>query len=220
MNIVKFAFNSLQENTYLLWDESKECAIVDAGNASEREHKMLSDFIAQQGLKPVLAINTHGHFDHLLGVAYLKQTYGVKFALSSADEAVAAQTESYCAMFNIECSGVPTIDVDLATLSEIKFGNTTLRIIPTPGHTPGGVVLHHVESASLFTGDTLFRESIGRSDLLGGDYSALMNSILKSIVPLGDEVTIYPGHGEKSTIGHESLYNPFVVEALNGEVNY
>ena len=112
-----------------------------------------------------------------------------------------------------------TVDIDLATTDEVRFGNTTLRVIPTPGHTSGCVSLYHEESKSLFTGDTLFRESIGRTDLPGGDYPTIMNSIVKQILPLGDVVTIYPGHGDTSTIGHESLYNPFVVEVLNNEVN-
>ena len=220
MNIVKFAFNPLQENTYILWDQTKECAIIDAGNASAREDRVLADFIAENGLTPVLAINTHGHFDHLLGVAFLQNTYGVKFAMSKADASIAEQMMSHCAMFGLDATEVLTIDIDLATATEIGFGETTLRVIPTPGHTPGGVSLLHTESGALFTGDTLFRECIGRTDLTGGDYNALMNSILTRIIPLGDEITIYSGHGDKSTIGHESLYNPFVVEAINNEVNY
>ncbi|MEG1405169.1 MAG: MBL fold metallo-hydrolase, partial [Alistipes sp.] len=96
----------------------------------------------------------------------------------------------------------------------------TLTVIPTPGHTPGHVSLYDAASKSLFTGDTLFRESIGRTDLPGGDYSWIMRSILDKIIPLGDEVRIYPGHGPESTIGHETLNNPFIVEVLNNEVNY
>ena len=123
-------------------------------------------------------------------------------------------------MFGLEVGELPTaVDIDLATTEELHFGNTTLRVIPTPGHTPGCVSLYHEESKSLFTGDTLFRESIGRTDLPGGDYPTIMNSIVKQILPLGDEVVIYPGHGDKSNIGHESLYNPFVVEVLNNEIN-
>ena len=122
-------------------------------------------------------------------------------------------------MYGLKCNPVPEIDIDLDTLDSLKFGTTELRVIKTPGHTPGHVSLYHEASKSLFTGDTLFRESIGRTDLPGGDYNALMNSILTRIIPLGDEITIYSGHGDKSTIGHESLYNPFVVEVLNNEVN-
>lgn len=220
MKIIKFVFNPIQENTYVIWDETGECAIVDAGNASAREDAALTDFIAAQGLKPVVAVNTHGHFDHTMGVRYVKETFGVPFAASSADGFLIEHDRESGAMFGVQVGEMPAIDTDLSKTDEIAFGNTKLKVIKTPGHTPGGVVLFEPESKSLFTGDTLFRESIGRTDLPGGDYGALMNSIIENIIPLGDEVAIYPGHGEKSTIGHESLYNPFVVEVLNGEVRY
>ena len=221
MNVVKFVFNPIQENTYVVWDDTKECIVVDAGNLSAREDKVLAEFVEEQGLKPVMAVNTHCHFDHILGVEFVRSTYGAKFAASSADNGIMLGSREHCGMFGLEVGEMPTsVDIDLASTEEIHFGNTTLRVIPTPGHTPGCVSLYHEGSKSLFTGDTLFRESIGRTDLPGGDYPTIMRSILKQILPLGDEVTIYPGHGDKSTIGHESLYNPFVVEVLNGEVNF
>ena len=114
----------------------------------------------------------------------------------------------------------PNIDIDLDKMEEIAFGATKLRVIKTPGHAPGHVSLYNEEQKVLFTGDTLFRESIGRTDLPGGDYSWIMTSILEQLVPLGDDVEFYPGHGDKSTIGHETLYNPFVTEVLNNEINY
>ncbi len=221
MNIKTFVFNPIQENTYVLWDDTKECVVVDAGNLSAREDRMLAEFIEEQGLKPVLAVNTHCHFDHILGVEFVRETYGVKFAALSADLAILKSGSASGAMFGMELGALPeTIDIDLAAVGEVRFGNTVLRVILTPGHTPGCVSLLHEESKTLFTGDTLFRESIGRTDLPGGDYPTIIRSILGNILPLGDEVIIYPGHGEKSTIGHESLYNPFVVEALNGEINF
>lgn len=221
MNIVKFIFNPIQENTYLLWDESLECIIIDAGNASAAEDSRLTEFIAEHNLKPVMAVNTHGHFDHIMGINYLKQNFGVQFALSSKDEYLRASAQQSCAMFGIAATvEVPQIDIDLDAVDSIKFGNTELKVIKTPGHTPGGIVLFEPQSNHLFTGDTLFRESIGRTDLPGGEYGTIIRSILNNIIPLGDEIVVYPGHGEKTTIGHESLYNPFVVEAINGEVNY
>ena len=221
MNVVKFVFNPIQENTYVVWDETKECIIIDAGNMSAREDRVLADFIEEQGLKPVLAVNTHCHFDHILGVEFLKMTYGVKFALSSKDEYLRASAQQSCAMFGIAAVvDVPQIDIDLDTIDTISFGETELKVIKTPGHTPGGVCLYHEQSSQLFSGDTLFRESIGRTDLPGGEYGTIIRSILNNIIPLGDEVTVYPGHSDKTTIGHESLYNPFVAEAINGEINY
>ena len=220
MKIHRFIFNPLQENTYIVWDESCECAVIDAGNLSAREDRALSDFIEAQGLKPVLAVNTHGHFDHLAGVSYLCNTYGIPFALSSKDAFLLEAAPQTARMYGVQVGETPAkTDIDLDGLGEITFGRTTLRIIPTPGHTPGHVSLFEPESKSLFTGDTLFRESIGRTDLPGGDYSWIMRSILENLLPLGDEVRIFAGHGEETTSGHESLYNPFVVEVLNNEVN-
>ena len=220
MNIAKLVFNPIMENTYIVWDDTKECIIIDAGNFSAREDAQLTDFISERGLKPVMAVNTHGHFDHAMGVGYLKETYGVKFACSSKDQFLVDSAQQSGAMFGVKCAPVPAIDIDLDKMDEIAFGATKLRVIKTPGHTPGHVSLYNEEQKVLFTGDTLFRESIGRTDLPGGDYSWIMTSILEQLVPLGDDVEFYPGHGDKSTIGHETLYSPFVTEVLNNEINY
>ena len=214
-------FNPIQENTYVVWDESGEAVVIDAGNMGERENEALAKFIADNGLKPVLALNTHGHFDHLLGVNFLRERYGVKLALSSKDEFLLKNASVSAELFGIRADSLPeSIDIDLEGEEMVKFGNTELRIISVPGHTPGHVAFYEPESKVLFTGDTLFRECIGRTDLPGGDYSWIMRSIIENLLPLGDDVKIYPGHGDESDLGHESMYNPFVVEVLNNEVNY
>lgn len=220
MKIACLTFNPIQENTYLLWDDTSECVVIDAGNSSPREDAALDDFIARHGLKPVLAANTHGHFDHTLGVEHLKQRYGIPFALSSKDRFLVDNAATSGSVFGVRIGAMPSTDIDLEQQQEIRFGQTLLQILRTPGHTPGHVAFYEPESKSLFTGDTLFRESIGRTDLPGGDYSWIMRSILDVIVPLGEEVRVYPGHGPETTIGHELLYNPFIVEVLNEEVNY
>ena len=220
MKIACLTFNPIQENTYLLWDDTSECVVIDAGNSSPREDAALDDFIARHGLKPVLAANTHGHFDHTLGVEHLKQRYGIPFALSSKDRFLVDNAATSGSVFGVRIGAMPSTDIDLEQQQEIRFGQTLLQILHTPGHTPGHVAFYEPESKSLFTGDTLFRESIGRTDLPGGDYSWIMRSILDVIVPLGEEVHVYPGHGPETTIGHELLYNPFIVEVLNEEVNY
>ena len=221
MKIARLVFNPIQENTYIVWDDTLEAAIIDAGNMGERENEILDKFITERGLKPIVAINTHGHFDHLLGVNHLVERYDVKFALARKDEFLLKTASVSAELFGVRAGDLPeTIDIDLDSEKKIKFGQTELEIISTPGHTPGHVALYEPEAKVLFTGDTLFRESIGRTDLPGGDYSWIMRSIIDNILPLGDEVKIYPGHGEDSTIGHESMYNPFVVEVLNNEVNY
>ena len=221
MKIARLIFNPIQENTYIIWDDTLEAAVIDAGNMNERENEALAKFIADNGLKPKYALNTHGHFDHLLGVDFLREKYGAQLAMSSKDEFLLKGASVSAELFGVKADALPeAIDIDLEGKESIKFGNTELKIIPTPGHTPGHVAFFEPESKVLFTGDTLFRESIGRTDLPGGDYSWIMRSIIENILPLGDDVKIYPGHGETSDIGHESMYNPFVVEVINNEVNY
>ena len=220
LKIACLPFNPIQENTYVLWDETNECVVIDAGNSSPREDAALDNFIAEHGLKPVLAATARGHFDHTLGVEHLKQRYGIPFALSSKDAFLLENAATSGSIFGVKVGAMPTVERDLDGEQEIRFGKTTLRVLRTPGHTPGHVAFFDEGSKSLFTGDTLFRESIGRTDLPGGDYSWIMRSILDTLLPLGDEVHVYPGHGPESTIGHEVLYNPFIVEVLNQEVNY
>ena len=221
MKIARLIFNPLQENTYVVWDESLEAVVIDAGNMSERENDTLEQFLSERGLTPVYALNTHGHFDHLMGVEFLRQRYGAKFAVSSKDKFLVENAAQSAELFGIRAGDMPEkIDVDLEGMQSISFGQSELQIISTPGHTPGHVAFYEPNAKILFTGDTLFRESIGRTDLPGGDYSWIMKSILEKIMPLGDEVKVYPGHGETTDIGHESMYNPFVVEVMNQEVNY
>ena len=221
MKIARLIFNPIQENTYVVWDETLEAAVIDAGNMGERENEILAKFISDNGLKPVLALNTHGHFDHLLGVNFLREKYGAKLAMSSKDDFLLKNASVSAELFGVRAGDLPeAIDIDLEGQESISFGATTLKIISVPGHTPGHVAFYEPQSKVLFTGDTLFRDSIGRTDLPGGDYSWIMRSIIDNILPLGDEVKIYPGHGDVSDLGHESMYNPFVVEVLNNEVNY
>ena len=220
MNIATLVFNQIQENTYVVWDDTKECVVIDAGNCNPKEDAALKNFIDERGLKPVAAVNTHGHFDHTMGVEFLRREYGVPFYLSSKDRFLLDTAQVSGSIFGVKVPAMPGIDGDLEQMKEFRFGDTLLVVIPTPGHTPGHVALYEPCTKNLFTGDTLFRESIGRTDLPGGDYSWIMRSIIERILPLGDETTVWPGHGEKTTLGHESLYNPFVVEVLNDEVKY
>ena len=219
MTVKIIVSNPFQENTIVLSDESGECIIVDAGGYTPQENRALSDYIAANGLKPVLAVNTHGHVDHMLGVNYVKETYGIPFAIDGRDAFLIESAPTHGAIYGFKVDSVPHIDIDLQGQKEIHFGNTTLSIIETPGHTPGHICLYNPKEKILITGDTLFKESIGRTDLPGGDYSWIMRSILDKLIPLGDDVHFCPGHGQDSTIGHETLYNPFVTEVLGGEVN-
>mgnify|MGYP000009580130 FL=1 len=218
MKIARLTFNPFQENTYVLWDETGEAVVVDAGNYTPKETEALRGFIEEKGLRPVLAVNTHGHVDHMLGVERVKELYGVPFALHPDDGFLIESAAVHGAMYGFRVEAVPTVERSLADGDEVAFGNTRLRVIHTPGHTPGHVCLYLPQEKILLTGDTLFRESIGRTDLPGGDYGWIMKSIIYRILPLGEEVTIYPGHGGESTLGHEMLYNPFITEVMEGDV--
>lgn len=218
MNIAQLTFNPFQENTYLLWDETGEAVIVDAGNYTERETEQLLRFVEEKGLRPVLAVNTHGHVDHMLGVERVKQAYGIPFALHAEDRFLIESAPTHGAMYGFKVDAVPEVNRELVDGDEVRFGNTVLRVIHTPGHTPGHVCLYEPENKVLLTGDTIFRESIGRTDLPGGNYGWIMQSIIDRILPLGEEVAFYPGHGPSSTLGHEMHYNPFITEVMEGEV--
>lgn len=218
MNIAQLTFNPFQENTYVVWDETGEAVVIDAGNYGPRETEALFNFIEQKGIRPVMALNTHGHVDHILGVQALKERCAVPFALHSQDRFLVESAPTHGALYGFQVDAVPDVDRDLADGEEVAFGHTRLRVIHTPGHTPGHVALYQPDEKILFTGDTLFKESIGRTDLPGGDYGWIMKSIIDRIMPLGEEVAIYPGHGPKSTLGHEMLYNPFITEVMEGQV--
>ena len=129
MKIACLQFNPIQENTYVVWDDTNECIVIDAGNSSPREDAALDDFIARHGLKPVLAANTHGHFDHTMGVEHLKQRYGIPFALSSKDRFLLENAAVSGSVFGVKIGAMPAVDLDLETMTELRIGKTTLRLV-------------------------------------------------------------------------------------------
>ena len=155
MEIKRVVFNPFRENTYLVWDATNEAIVVDAGNMSDAENAMFKELIASLGVKPVMAVNTHGHFDHTQGVKWLKEEYGVEFACSSKDKFL-IDASSGGVVYGLKCNEVPEIDVDLDSVDSVKFGDTELRIIKTPGHTPG-----HVKVSLMLTDRFIF--SSGKS---------------------------------------------------------
>ena len=207
MKIACLTFNPIQENTYVVWDDTKECAVIDAGNSTPKEDAALDGFLAEHGLKPVLAVNTHGHFDHVLGVEHLRKTYGIPFALSGKDKFLLDNAAPGSSIFGVKVGAMPSIDLDLDTTDEVRFGHTALKIIPTPGHTPGSVCL--LCENVLFSGDTLFAGSYGRTDFLGGS-SRDMAASLKRLSMLPPETRVLPGHGPSSTIKEELRTNPYL----------
>ena len=215
MKIACLQFNPIQENTYVVWDDTLEAVVIDAGNSNPREDAALDNFIAEHGLRPVLAANTHGHFDHTLGVAHLKKRYGIPFAMSLKDAFLLDNASTSGSIFGVPVGEMPSVDTDLDTTPEIRFGHTVLRVLRTPGHTPGGVVLLCGEY--LFCGDTLFAGSIGRTDLEGGSSAQMAESLRKlAKLPIPRGTQVLPGHGEVSTFGDELDNNYFIRSAVRG----
>ena len=213
MKIACLQFNPIQENTYVVWDDTLEAVVIDAGNSNPREDAALDNFIAEHGLRPVLAANTHGHFDHTLGVAHLKKRYGIPFAMSLKDAFLLDNASTSGSIFGVPVGEMPSVDTDLDTTPEIRFGHTVLRVLRTPGHTPGGVVLLCGEY--LFCGDTLFAGSIGRTDLEGGSSAQMAESLRKlAKLPIPRGTQVLPGHGDFSTFGQEAATNFYIKNAL------
>ena len=210
IQIHSFTFNPFQENTYVLSDETKECVVIDPGCYSEEEKKDLSGFIAAKGLKPVKLLLTHAHIDHVLGNNYLCGKYNLKIEMNAIEKELLKSAELYGEMWGIKVEPSPAPEVFLAEGDEVKFGNSTLQIIFTPGHSPGSICFYNPEGKFIIAGDVLFHGSIGRTDLPGGDYDTLIRSITEKVFPLGDEYKVYPGHGPSTAIGHEKKFNPFV----------
>ncbi len=205
-----FYFNELRECTYVLSDDSKECIIVDCGCGTENEFRRLEKYIAENELKPVMMVNTHGHFDHAMGNSWLATTYNIPSYIHAADEALLAQTAAIAANFGYKVDNPPKPSFYLEDQQVLTFGRSELQVLHTPGHSKGCVCLYSSENNFILTGDTLFQGCIGRTDLPGGDYDEIMDSLFKKILTLPDDTVVHPGHGPASTIGDEKLTNPFI----------
>ena len=212
LNIKTFCFNLLQENTYVVSDDSRECVIIDCGAYYDAERDALVNYINDNGLEPVHLLATHGHFDHNFGINTVYETWGLKPELSADDEwLITNLSGQFDAMAGIKLRwAYPEPGHFFAQGEAISFGTHKLQILPTPGHTPGGVTFYCEEEKVAFTGDTLFRMSIGRTDFERGSYEDILNSLNKVIAQLPAETTVYPGHGPKTTISDELSYNPYM----------
>lgn len=211
MEVKALTFNDFAENTYILWDESKECAIVDPGCSNVTEEKRLVDFIGSHGLKPVLLINTHAHIDHVFGIDFVNQKWGLKLHIHRGEQPMLDMLPQISKMYGLN---IGSIEAPIEYIDEgdtVSFGRTTLDLLLTPGHSPASVCFLHRGSKQLIAGDVLFQGSIGRTDLPGGDYDTLIASITDKLFPLGDDVIVYPGHGPATTIEVERKSNPFLI---------
>lgn len=211
MKIQKFEFNPFPVNTYILYDETSECVIIDAGMLFDEEKAMIDDFINSNNLKINCLINTHLHFDHVLGVSYLQNKYGVQFAANEADLFLLDRLQDQATMFGMSFSDkTPTLDKNLEENDTVTFGNATLQVLHVPGHSPGSLIFYSADESCLFAGDVLFDGSIGRTDLPGGNYEELIHGIKSKLLTLPPNTTVYSGHGSETTIGNEKRTNPFL----------
>jgi hydroxyacylglutathione hydrolase len=206
-----FTFGPFQENTYLLWDETLECLIIDPGNSTASEHKALSDFISEKKLKPVRLILTHAHIDHINGNKYVLDTYGLLPEVHKDDVFFIERHAATGAMYGLLVDPSPMAETFIAEGDVITFGNSKLDVIHTPGHAPGHVTFYNQEQGFMISGDVLFYGSIGRTDLPMGNFETLIDSIKTKLFPLGDDMKVYSGHGPSTTIGFERMNNPFLV---------
>jgi len=212
MKIKMFTFSSWSENTYVLYDETNECIILDPGCSTEAERQTLVDFLDTTGLTPVKLVNTHCHIDHVLGNKFVSEKYNLDLVSHKGEQVVLDNMVNIAAMYGTPYEKSPDIKVFLDEGDYLSFGQTNLEVYFTPGHSPASISFFHRESKQLIAGDVLFRGSIGRTDLPGGDYATLIKNIKTKFFPLGDDVVVYSGHGPSTTIGEERRTNPFLIE--------
>jgi hydroxyacylglutathione hydrolase len=215
LTIQVFVFNPFQENTYVLYDDTKEAVVIDPGCYEEEEKLELEEFIEEHRLKVVMLLNTHGHIDHVLGNSFIKERFKVKLYIHRRDEPVLKAVSAYSSNYGFHLYQEAAVDDYLDEGHTISFGNQQFKILFVPGHSPGHVAFYNEKEKVVIGGDVLFQNSIGRTDLPGGNFDSLIQSIHEKLFTLPDDVTVYPGHGPKTSIGYEKISNPFCALTSN-----
>lgn len=210
ISIHSFTFSPIQENTYVLYDESGECVIIDPGCYDEQERAQLVAFIESQKLRPVRLLNTHCHLDHIFGNGFVSSKYSLKPEFNKKDQMVFDAFAATCGLYGLNCDPSPPAGNYLDEGDLVKFGSSTLEIVFTPGHSPGSITFYNKAEKFMIAGDVLFYGSIGRTDLPGGNFETLIDSIKTKLFPLGDDFKVYSGHGPMTNIGFEKKNNPFL----------
>ena len=210
IKIEKFVVNPLGENSYLLYDETGECIFIDPGFYYVEEFEEIRGFINSNDLTPVRIVNTHCHFDHIMGVEILRNEYGIPFSAHEKDAFWVEKVVEQGKMFGFEINKVSPVDSFLNENEKVVFGKSELQVIHVPGHSPGHVCLYNNEANVLIAGDVLFYGSIGRTDLPGGNYEELISNIQTKLLVLPENTVVYSGHGPKTSIGFEKRSNPFL----------
>ena len=212
MNIKVFEFNPIAVNTYVLYDETGECVIIDAACFFPNEQQELLSFISDNKLVVKHLLNTHLHFDHVFGVNFMEEQFDVKMKAHKADEFLLASMQQQMAMFGFPANGkyIPTMGEYIDENDIIEFGNQKLSIMSVPGHSPGSIVFYNKKENLVISGDVLFNGSIGRTDLPQGDHNLLIDGIKTKLLVLPEDTVVYPGHGPSTTIKGEKQMNPFL----------
>ena len=211
MKIKSFTFNPFQENTFVVYDDTKECVIIDPGCYTDKERDELRRFITSEGLKPVKLINTHCHIDHVLGNKFVSELWDLELYMNKEDLSLLENAGNIGKMYGMEdYEGSPYPKHFLAQDDTLTFGESSFKILFTPGHAPGHICLYSKENNLVIAGDVLFQGSIGRTDLPGGDHSTLINSIITQLFPLPNETQVFCGHGPATNLGYEKEHNPFL----------
>lgn len=210
LHLQSFVFNAFQENTYVLYDDTKQCVIIDPGCYAAAEQQQLANFIESNELTPVKLLNTHCHIDHILGNNFVSKKFNIGLEIHEADLPTLLATTEYGHLYGFTVDPSPQPTRFIQNNETITFGNTDLEVRFTPGHAPGHVVFIHHNERFIINGDVLFYNSIGRTDLPGGDHNTLIKSIHQELFTLPDDYIVYTGHGPSTTIGEEKKNNPFV----------
>ena len=214
IQLKSFIFNDFQENTYVLSDESGECVIIDPGCYTAAEKEALTFYIERNNLNPVKLLNTHCHIDHVLGNKYISDTYKLLPCINQYDLRILQTAAILGQNWGIHMEESPEPGLFLEEGDKVFFGNSELEVLFLPGHSPGSIGFLSKKDNFLISGDVLFKESIGRTDLPGGDLPQLLNNIRQKLFILNDTLNIYSGHGPSTTIGHEKIKNPFLVASF------
>lgn len=211
LNVKVFTFSPVQENTYILSDEHGLCAIIDPGCYFDEEKEELSNYIEKTRLKPVLLLNTHCHLDHVFGNKFVHETYGLTLHLHEKEKRMLEMAPASGLMWNLPFDNYNGELVFVDEQDKLSVGADELEILFTPGHSPGSISFYHRQQNFVVSGDVLFNMSVGRTDLPGGSFEVLANSIRNKLYTLPDSCMIYPGHGDPTSIGFEKKHNPFVM---------
>ena len=210
LSVKTFIFNPIQVNTYIVYNENKECVIIDAGNYVKFEDEQLLSYIDRSGLKPIMLLNTHSHIDHVMGNKLLADRYKVELGAHPIEKSYYDKVWAYATAFGINFTQdncqLPSIDLNDG--DTVSIGQDKLKVLFTPGHAPGHICFYDEADGMVFSGDTLFRRGVGRWDLLGGNYSQLEQSLLNVLYKLPDDTLVYCGHGPTTRIGDEKRNNP------------